>query len=193
MLEIIDEDGNLKNAFRAFCLEAHPVGSIYETTDVNFNPMVAWGGVWEKWEDGRFLLSTYQGKYAVGQTGGEEQHLLVMGEMPIHTHEFQHQHPHYHTRGTMNITGEIGVDDQMTHYYNGAFYAHKYLGGSPNTTSEGGDDDGFAIQFDASHSWEGHTSLDETYNTSGPREMGGGLAHNNMPPYKVVIRWHRIE
>lgn len=189
MLEIIDEDGNLKNAFRAFCLEAHPVGSIYETTDVNFNPMVAWGGVWEKWEDGRFLLSTYQGKYAVGQTGGEEQHLLVMGEMPIHTHEFQHQHPHYHTRGTMNITGKTGsagfaVDRPEA---SGAFYSY----GTGYGTDEI-DGDNQQVAFDASRSWEGHTSLDETYNTGGPREMGGGLAHNNMPPYRVVIRWHRI-
>ena len=192
-LELVGENGNLANITKSIALFAHPVGSIYETTDVSFDPNTAWGGVWELMEDGRFLLSTST-EHAINSVGGEEETLITIQEMPNHDH--LHTHQHTHTKGTLEhrIVGEIGVDDQMTHYYNGAFYTHKYLGGSPNTTSEGGDDDGFAIKFDSTangaSTWSGHVSYDDTVNSDS--YVGGGQAHNNMPPYRVVRRWHRI-
>ncbi len=36
----------------------YPVGSFYETTNVNFNPNIQWGGTWEKIETGRILQAT---------------------------------------------------------------------------------------------------------------------------------------
>jgi hypothetical protein len=56
-------------------LVAHPVGSIYETTDVSFNPNVEWGGTWELMDDGRFLLSSSE-QYAVNSIGGEAEHTM---------------------------------------------------------------------------------------------------------------------
>ena len=85
--------------FRAFNLSAHPVGTVYETTDLTFNPNSEWGGIWEKWEDGRFLLSTKEGQYGVNAIGGEESHVLTTNEIPTHDHI--HYHNHYHTAGTL--------------------------------------------------------------------------------------------
>lgn len=172
------------------CLVAHPVGSIYETTDVSFNPNVEWGGTWELMDDGRFLLSSSE-QYAVNAVGGEEEHTLSIQEMPNHRH--LHSHTHAHTRGTLEhrIVGEFGADDKQTHHLSGAFYGSKSVG--VETTSEGGDGNGIAIQFDSSHdgasSWSGNTSVDDT---EGGSYVGGGDPHNNMPPYYVVRRWHRI-
>ena len=184
-LEIIGEDGSIANITRAMSLAAHPVGSIYETTDKNFNPNTEWGGVWEFMNDGRFLLST-SSQRAVNSIGGEEEHTLIEKEIPRHDHK--HSHFHNHTRGTMNITGAFGADDKQTRHLEGAFHSSKSV--SEETTSEGGDSDGYAISFDASKSWEGSTSNDDTVNSDS--YVGGGQAHNNMPPYLVVCRWHRI-
>ena len=62
----------------------HPVGTIYETTDGNFDPATAWGGTWERIKD-RFLLAAGTA-YAGGSTGGEATHKLTAQEMPSHTH-----------------------------------------------------------------------------------------------------------
>lgn len=37
----------------------YPVGSYYETSNVNFNPNTDWGGTWDKLDDGLFLQSTH--------------------------------------------------------------------------------------------------------------------------------------
>ena len=36
----------------------YPVGSYYETSNVDFDPNTDWGGTWEKVDDGLFLQST---------------------------------------------------------------------------------------------------------------------------------------
>ena len=184
-LEIIGEDGSIANITRAMSLAAHPVGSIYETTDKNFNPNTEWGGVWEFMNDGRFLLST-SSQRAVNSIGGEEEHTLIEKEIPRHDHK--HSHFHNHTRGTMNITGTFfGENDGGGYPYSGAFEPSV---DNNNRGIDGGDGDNKMTKFDASKSWEGSTSNDDTVNSDS--YVGGGQAHNNMPPYLVVCRWHRI-
>ena len=187
-LELIAEDGSVANISRAMSLVAHPVGSIYETTDVSFNPNVEWGGTWELMEDGRFLLSSSE-QYAVNAVGGEEEHALSVPELASHRH--LHSHQHTHTRGTLehHIVGTFdgNVDDGQSEK-TGAFY---YTGTTTNGSN--GDSGGGIIGFDSTRdgasTWSGHLSYDDT---QGGSYVGEGEPHNNMPPYYVVHRWHRV-
>lgn len=57
------------------------VGMGFYTRDTSFDPMQAWPGTkWQKLE-GRFILAASSG-HAVGETGGEESHILVPKELP---------------------------------------------------------------------------------------------------------------
>ena len=145
-------------------LDMYPVGSVYITTNRDFDPNNSWGGTWTKIEN-RFLLGS--GNKAVGTQGGEETVRLTETQVPRHTH----------TRGTMNITGgHSGVESSGTEAW-GAFYLD-----SVRAIGSGDSDwDNPRILFDAARSWTGETSA-----------FGGGQAHNNMPPYQVVVIWNRV-
>lgn len=144
----------------------YPVGSIYMSVN-NTSPATLFGGTWEQIQD-KFLLCS--GKtYSGGSTGGEATHTLTVDETPEHTH----------TRGTMNITGGVGpLDDMSAGWFSGAMYrgaGHSYDASSSSSGS------GWRLMFDASRSWTGETS-----------PVGGGSAHNNMPPYLAVYVWKRL-
>ena len=68
----------------------YPVGTYYETSNVNFNPNIEWGGTWEKEEDGTVLSSksTVTGSLLnaeVGSIVGEDKHTLTIDEIPKHS------------------------------------------------------------------------------------------------------------
>ena len=67
-------------------LEAvYPIGSIYMSVNA-VPPSTLFGfGTWEQIED-TFLLAAGN-TYAAGDTGGEAEHTLTIGEMPTHDHE----------------------------------------------------------------------------------------------------------
>ena len=151
--------------------QVFPVGSIYTTTN-SMNPATLFGfGTWAQIE-GRFIVGV-SGSYAVTSTGGEATHKLTVNETPAHTH----------TRGTMNITGTFN-GNQLYDIYNstasatGAFA----IGGASSKKTPGGtgDDSQSGFNFNASRSWTGVTS-----------SVGGGAAHNNMPPYYAAYIWRR--
>lgn len=107
----------------------YPVGTIYHTTDDNFNPNKFWGGTWKKIEN-RFLYGTKSGENS-GTTGGEEKHTLAVEEMPIHNHGLN-----AFVSGDTNY----GNGDFVVNWgYQGQYYQDPYwyprLGG---TNSEGG-------------------------------------------------------
>ena len=52
-------------------LRTYPVGSIYMTTDLNFDPEERFGGGWEKLPDGVFLRNAGGNAGTVGQTQAE--------------------------------------------------------------------------------------------------------------------------
>lgn len=80
-----DEMETIKSSISALLDLFYPVGTIYESTNSNFNPNTTWGGTWSKIE-GRFLLGSSQ-SYSIGSTGGESEHTLTIDEMPSHNHK----------------------------------------------------------------------------------------------------------
>ena len=67
----------------------HPIGEYFETSDVNFDPNVSWGGTWVLDNDGTVLVSkstetTSVFNADVGTIKGEEKHTLTISEIPPH-------------------------------------------------------------------------------------------------------------
>lgn len=60
----------------------YKIGDIFITTNEE-NPANRFGGTWEKLPDETFLM-TASSKYAVKSTGGENEHILTIEEMPKH-------------------------------------------------------------------------------------------------------------
>lgn len=58
----------------------YPVGSIYISTNANFNPNTTWGGTWRKTADGRCLIGAND-TYPLGSTGGYEKHTHGSGDL----------------------------------------------------------------------------------------------------------------
>ena len=51
----------------------YPVGSYYETSDVDFDPNISWGGTWVEDSAGRITVAVDTGTFdTVGDTGGAE-------------------------------------------------------------------------------------------------------------------------
>lgn len=63
--------------------DVYPIGSIYLSVN-NTNPSTYFGGTWVQIKD-TFLLAAGD-TYAGGSTGGEEEHVLTIDEMPSHNH-----------------------------------------------------------------------------------------------------------
>lgn len=85
-----DNMNEIKNAINNLI---YPIGTYYETSDLNFNPNIVWGGTWELENDGTVLVSKSSAtgsKFNVnlGTVVGEETHTLTIGEMPRHNHGF---------------------------------------------------------------------------------------------------------
>lgn len=164
--------------------QIYPVGAIYISTS-NTSPSSIFGGTWEKIED-RFLLASGN-TYDNGATGGEATHTLTENEMPNHAHNYYRPanvtdahaltiqempaHTHdviingataYVRPGTENLQLPL-CDAEHTTFY---------------TSRSAGDGQGHT-----------HTISDESWRTA---DVGGGNAHNNMPPYLAVNMWVRI-
>lgn len=76
----------------------YPVGSYYETSDINFDPNVSWGGTWLQDTEGLSTIAANTSEdpslerlgnrvsVSVGEIRGEVQHVLTVNEMPSHQH-----------------------------------------------------------------------------------------------------------
>lgn len=148
-------------------LDAHPVGSIYESTG-STSPATLFGGTWEAMDAGRVLVA--QGKastgttFNAGATGGEETHTLTTSELPKVT---------VTSTGTTNSAGG--------HSHNFSIKGNNSNDGSGVASSRDGDKGTFTT------SWAG----DHVHNVTVSGSFGGGQSHSNMPPYVAVFRWVR--
>ena len=156
---------DLSKVYAQAKLDAHPVGSIYESTD-STSPATLFGGTWEAMDAGRVLVA--QGKaetgttFTAGDTGGEETHKLTTSELPAHSHS-----------ATMGSAGghSHGMTISTSQSAGGAYHIRKTDSPTVETWQT---------------SWAGeHTHSISISNT------GGDAAHNIMQPYQVVYRWRR--
>ena len=115
----------------------------------------------------------------VNGTVGET--VLTVDQIPSHSHtgSTSTAGSHSHTRGTMNITGEIGCDDRAGNLARGAFsVASQY---EINTSASGGDGSPWRkFVFNAASSWSGETSTNGAHSHSITMgSTGGGRGHTH--------------
>ena len=146
-------------------LSAYPIGSIYMST-VSTNPGTLFGGTWAQLED-RFLL-TAGSTYTAGATGGAATVTLSANEIPAHTH------------GSKTLTGTIRFNERRFGGSTPATGIVSVATGATtqyfSTASSSSVSNVIGFDFNATHE---HSSV------------GGGQAHNNMPPYLTVNVWKR--
>jgi hypothetical protein len=158
---------DLSKVYAQAKLDAHPVGSIYESTD-STSPATLFGGTWEAMDAGRVLVA--QGKAATGTTfnagatGGEETHTLTTSELPV---------TKVTVSGTTNAAGN-----------------HRH---SISTKKDESSNDNPQPAFGNGESKIGYTDYagDHIHSFTGSGTFGGDASHNNLPPYTVVYRWRR--
>lgn len=140
-----------------------PVGYIYMSVD-STNPGDFFGGTWERIQDA-FLLAAGT-NHSAGSTGGAETVTLTTNQIPAHTH------------GSKSLVGSVyNVASQsasQNYTYAGIARSANQVEGHGYAVNSTSANDGFTI--DATHE---HTSV------------GGGGAHDNMPPYLAVYMWKR--
>lgn len=111
----------------------------------------------------------------VNGTVGET--VLTVDQIPSHTHTGRTDSAgaHTHTRGTMNITGSIVLDNEMAVTSEGAFY-----NGSTQGRGAQNDSLGMLCNFDASRTWTGATSSNGAHtHTITMGNTGGGKGHTH--------------
>lgn len=152
-------------------LQAHPVGSIYESTD-STSPADLFGGTWEAMDPGRVLVSAGTAStgtvYNAGDKGGEEATGLEIKNLPPHSFS-----------GT---TSDGGL--------------HNHLGRFQWVGSSGSDKIPAYTSGDYDYTDSGTTSNHISYaglhhHTFTTNTLGSGVKHNNMQPYEVIHRWKR--
>lgn len=152
-------------------LQAHPVGSIYESTD-STSPADLFGGTWEAMDPGRVLVSAGTAStgtvYKAGDKGGEEATGLSVANLPPH-----------------NFSGTTSTNGNHNHscrfQWVGSSGSNKipvYTSGNYDYTGSGTTSDN--INYSGNHA---HTFTTNT--------LGSGVKHNNMMPYQVIYRWVR--
>lgn len=143
----------------------YPIGSIYMSVN-NVSPQTFLGGTWERIQD-RFLLSAGS-SYTAGTTGGEATHTLTVDEMPSHTH------------AQLGASGGLANSSPVRQVFQGDGNVVVYAS------------DGSVV-----YATMKMTDAPKTYRTTTINEdgltgaIGGGKAHNNMPPYLAVYIWKR--
>ena len=118
----------------------------------------------------RFILGAND-SYTRGETGGEVNHTLTASEMPVHSHSCSDGGSHTHTM-------ESGGEHTHSSGASGTISVSKGDGTSgTSTVGKGGTADTGSAGL---HTHELGTASDHTHSIG---NVGGGNAHNNMPPY----------
>ena len=177
-----EDDTSIKDYFVEFekqiLLKAHPVGSYY-WSDVDTDPSILFGGVWKQITD-RFV---YASSGQSSKLGGSATVTLTSNQIPAHKHNTK-------VSKTTNLKGYIShicaqnedltnqqksiskSGDIFTLWRNGVIY-YGYRG----RYNKGYD----SFSLDVNHT---HSVTESS--------IGGGQAHDNMPPYITAYCWIRM-
>ncbi len=162
---LLTEVGNLSKALSDEIEKRSHVGLIVQSTTLDTEEKVInlYGGT--RWEliQGRFLLGK-SNEYPINTTGGEEEHTLTEEEMPTHKHSGETSYAITDMMRVVSTAGSKTNSNHMTGYESSVYQ-------DVNTA------------FPGQHHWHSF----ETNN------VGNGSPHNNMPPYKTVYIWERVE
>ena len=182
-------------------LEAHPVGSLYWSSQ-NTNPGSLFGGTWTQIKD-KFILAAGD-TYSNGATGGAATFTLTTANLPSHTHSFT-------PRGTVsstftgtsattgnasgNVTGSVVLTKMSAGSQNatGCFSVSKITSGVYGGTTTEYNQWQVSINVDHTHSFTAKGSVSSTFTgTAGTTgATGSGTAVNKMPPYIVKYCFER--
>lgn len=185
-----------------------PVGSIFMTMDINFDPAVSFGGIWEQ-ISGRFLIGCGGSSgLNCGDTGGSWEHTITVNNLPSHNH----------ASGNLAISGadvSIGfvraTDGAAVNTVMGWADANGMDRAQAGTTNYLPADWDYPFGFQGSQSGSVDRSTipiapskavtDEVYSTSNTHyhsisgytgNAGNGAAMTIRPPYLAVYMWKRV-
>ena len=190
MSKIAYMDNDYAGSFIGLIDFFYPVGCYFETSDTSFDPNVSWGGSWALETPGQVHVSagtgyTISGALSNTSDGGEKTHVLTPGETAMKDHSHTINHGHGFTQPTVNGGSHT---HSVSDFYNRNVY--KYNANDTNArfqafSSSTGYDGGHT------HSVSGGAVTNHS-GSSGGQTAANGSAHNNMQPYIIVNRWHRV-
>lgn len=170
----------------------YPVGSIYMSVN-NVSPATFIGGTWTALTD-RVLIGAGS-SYAVNATGGATSHTHTTAAIALTEAQIP---SHSHTRGTMEIKGEmstVGHTSGITygiHFDGTSFSGALHKGSQAGTTyaiqQYSGGTRTNSVGFTASKGWTGATS---SVGSNASHSHGNTGSSSNLPPYLAVYMWKR--
>ena len=182
---LLKNDGTVDRTSYATLDQVYPVGSIYMSIN-STDPSTLFGGTWERLKD-TFLLANGDA-YAPNTAGGSATKNITVDNLPNHTHSLSWEGNHTHSRGSMNITGQVTVDMDNAVSSSGALqlisnWEHGFRRETAGLMGKG-------ITLNAMNGWSGETSWNG-YHSHVVGATGSSLPINIMPPYKTVYMWRR--